>query len=165
MHDIGGHISYLDHHRHSYYLIHHGGLRGFDPEEVEAIALMARYHRRGRPKKSNRDVGALSAATRRAVRFGAAMLRLAESLDWSHGQLVDQVELRTWGDRLQLRLRAHGPVELERWAAARHTDPLSRLLGKAVAIDTPYEDDAQHVDDAPSVPRPPHRRRGHRRVR
>ena len=35
LHDIGVHISYERHHKHSYYLIRHGDLRGFDPDEVE----------------------------------------------------------------------------------------------------------------------------------
>jgi exopolyphosphatase / guanosine-5'-triphosphate,3'-diphosphate pyrophosphatase len=165
LHDVGGHISYLNHHKHSYYLIHHGGLRGFEPEEVEAIALMARYHRRGRLKKANRSVASLSPAARRAVRVGAALLRVAESLDRSHGQVVDQVELQAWGDRCLLRLRAHGPAELERWAASRYVDPLARLLGKVVAIDAPYDEHAEHTHDASPVSRPAHRRRGHRRVR
>jgi exopolyphosphatase/guanosine-5'-triphosphate,3'-diphosphate pyrophosphatase len=32
LHDIGHHISYPGHHKHSYYLIKNGELRGFDPE-------------------------------------------------------------------------------------------------------------------------------------
>jgi exopolyphosphatase / guanosine-5'-triphosphate,3'-diphosphate pyrophosphatase len=165
LHDVGGHIAYVNHHKHSYYLIHHGGLRGFEPEEIEAVALMARFHRRGRVKKSNRLVSSLPPATRRAVRVGAALLRLAESLDRSHGQVVDQVELQASGDRYLLRLRARGPVELERWAASRYADPLGKLLGKAVKIDAPYHEDAEHAHDASPVPRTPHRRRRHRRQR
>ena len=131
LHDIGGHISYIGHHRHSYYLIRNGGLRGFDPEEIEAIALMARYHRRGRPKKSHAALASLPRPTRRAVRIGAALLRVAESLDRSHGQMVDHVELQPRGDRFCLVVRSRGPVELERWAAHRQLRPLSKLLGQA----------------------------------
>ena len=36
------HISYGRHHTHSYYLVKNGGLRGFEPQEVEVIALTAR---------------------------------------------------------------------------------------------------------------------------
>ena len=35
LHDIGNHISYEKHHRHSYYLIKNGDLRGFEPEEID----------------------------------------------------------------------------------------------------------------------------------
>jgi exopolyphosphatase / guanosine-5'-triphosphate,3'-diphosphate pyrophosphatase len=165
LHDIGGHISYLNHHRHSYYLIHHGGLRGFEPEEVEAIALMARYHRRGRPKKSGRSLSALAPAARRAVRAGSAILRVAESLDRSHGQLVDQVELQATGDRYRLVLRAHGPAELERWATSRQAAPLEKLLGKPVAIESSDQNHAEHPDDPAPVPGQVDRGGRHRRLR
>ena len=164
LHDIGGHISYQNHHKHSYYLIRHGGLRGFEPEEVQAIALMAQYHRRGRPKKSNHALSTLSAAARRAVRVGAALLRIAESLDRSHGQVVDQVELQPAGDRFRLVLRAHGPAELERWASARQAAPLEKLLGKTVVFESTDLDHAEHTDDPSPVSRTPDRRRGHRRL-
>jgi exopolyphosphatase/guanosine-5'-triphosphate,3'-diphosphate pyrophosphatase len=164
LHDIGGHISYEDHHKHSYYLIRHGGLRGFEPEEVQAIALMAQYHRRGRPRKSNHALSSLPAAARRAVRVGAALLRVAESLDRSHGQVVDQVELRPAGDRFRLGLRTHGPAELERWAAGRQAAPLEKLLGKTVVFEATDLDHAEHTNNPSPVPRTPDRRRGHRRL-
>lgn len=158
LHDVGGHISYVNHNKHSYYLIRNGGLRGFEPEEVEAIALMARSHRRGRPRKSSRSLSSLPAQARRAVRVGAALLRLAESLDRSHGQVVDQVELRASGDRYRLALRAHGPAELERWAAARHTAPLEKVLGGTVVIEAGEQEHAEHTDEPPPVPRAADRR-------
>ena len=60
LHDVGVHISYERHHRHSYYLIKNGDLRGFDPEEIEIIALIARYHRQATPKKSHEGYGDLA---------------------------------------------------------------------------------------------------------
>ena len=165
LHDIGGHISYQDHHKHSYYLIRHGGLRGFEPEEVQAIALMAQYHRRGRPKKSNHALSSLPASARRAVRVGAALLRVAESLDRSHSQVVDQVELQPAGNRHRLVLRARGPAELERWASARQAAPLEKLLGKTVVFEALDLDHAEHADSpAPGPGRTRDRRRGHRRL-
>ena len=57
LHDIGVHISYEQHHKHSYYLIKNGDLRGFEPDEIEMIALIARYHRRGTPKRHHDGFG------------------------------------------------------------------------------------------------------------
>src|SRR3954465_8985557 len=88
LHDIGVHISYEDHHKHSYYLITHGDLRGFEPTEIEAIALITPYHRQGRPKKSHAEFGHLARRDRRTIRLLAAILRLAEGLDRSHAQVV-----------------------------------------------------------------------------
>jgi exopolyphosphatase / guanosine-5'-triphosphate,3'-diphosphate pyrophosphatase len=164
LHDIGGHISYVNHHKHSYYLIHHGGLRGFEPEEVEAIALMARYHRRGRPKKNSRALAALPPGVKRAVRAGSALIRIAESLDRSHSQVIDQVELQAAGDRYRLVLRAHGPLELERWASLRQVGSLEKLLGKSVTIEAAGQNDAEHTDNAPPVSGSAHRRGRDRRI-
>ena len=80
------HISYERHHKHSYYLIKNGDLRGFEPEEIEIIALVARYHRQATPKKSHEGYGDLKGEQRRTVRTLSAMLRLAEGLDRSHAQ-------------------------------------------------------------------------------
>jgi len=75
MHDLGVHISYPRHHRHSYYLIKNGDLRGFHPDEIEAIALIARYHRRGTPKRSHEGFTALPAPLRRYAPQGTGALR------------------------------------------------------------------------------------------
>ena len=165
LHDIGGHIAYIGHDEHSYYLIRNGGLRGFEPEEVEVIALMARYHRRGRPKKSHPAFAGLGRPRRQAVRAGAAFLRMAESLDRSHGQLLEGVELQESRDRYQLLLHARAPAELEAWAARRQSASLEKLLGKPLTVETPDAPYAQHADQPPSLPGPPLRRGGHRRVR
>src|SRR5204863_8342399 len=104
LHDVGVHISYERHHKHSYYLIKNGRLRGFEPEEIEVIALLARYHRQATPKRGHDGFGDLRRRTRRSVRILAAMLRLAESLDRSHAQIITGLDLHDRGhdDLLQL---------------------------------------------------------------
>jgi exopolyphosphatase/guanosine-5'-triphosphate,3'-diphosphate pyrophosphatase len=134
MHDLGVHISYPRHHRHSYYLIKNGDLRGFEPDEIEVMALVARYHRRGAPKKSDEEYTSLPAPHRRAVRRLASILRVAESLDRSHAQVVSALELLDRGDDVLLQLRTTGDAELEMWAAHRHVGPFERLIGKPVRV-------------------------------
>jgi exopolyphosphatase/guanosine-5'-triphosphate,3'-diphosphate pyrophosphatase len=130
MHDLGVHISYPRHHRHSYYLIKNGDLRGFEPEEIEVMALVARYHRRGTPKKAHDEYGRLNTQLRRTVRVLAAILRLAESLDRSHAQVVSALELQDQGEALTLELKTSGDAELEVWAAERHAAPFAKLMRK-----------------------------------
>src|SRR4029079_8991677 len=83
LHDIGVHISYERHHKHSYYLIRNGQLRGFEPDETEMIGLIARYHRQATPKRRHEGFEGLKRKSRRTVRTLGAILRLAESLDRS----------------------------------------------------------------------------------
>ena len=87
------HISYERHHRHSYYLIKHGDLRGFEPHEIEAIALIARYHRQAQPEKSHegfeRPAGGRRACPSRALRDGTP----GRGLDRSHAQALAGIDL------------------------------------------------------------------------
>src|SRR5436190_15842552 len=135
LHDVGVHISYEGHHKHSYYLIKNGDLRGFEPDEIETIALVARYHRQATPKRRHDGFGELPRRIRRIVRTLAALLRLAESLDRSHGQMITGLELHDRGDDDLLQLRTAGDAELELWSAARHGAPFERLTRKPLRIE------------------------------
>jgi exopolyphosphatase/guanosine-5'-triphosphate,3'-diphosphate pyrophosphatase len=152
LHDIGVHISYERHHRHSYYLIKNGDLRGFEPEEIEIIALIARYHRQAEPKKSHEGYGALKGPQRRTVRALAAMVRLAEGLDRSHSQALSGVDVFPRGDDYLIRLRASGDAELELWAAERHAAPMEALLEHPIRFEV-----AGVVDGPPERTEPPPR--------
>ena len=134
MHDLGMHISHARHHLHSYYLIKNGDLRGFDPQEIEVIALIARYHRRGTPKKAHDEYAGLPAGIRRAVRILASILRVAESLDRSHAQVVSALEVHDTGDNVLLQVKTSGDAQLEVWAATEHLGPFEKLVRKPVRI-------------------------------
>jgi exopolyphosphatase/guanosine-5'-triphosphate,3'-diphosphate pyrophosphatase len=135
LHDAGVHISYERHHRHSYYLVKNGELRGFDPQEIEIIALLARYHRQATPKKTHEGYGGLKGGLKRTVRTLAAMLRLAEGLDRSHAQVVTALDVVPRGNAYLIRLRAAGDAELELWAAHRHGTELERVLNRPLRFD------------------------------
>ena len=134
MHDIGSHISFGRHHRHSYYLITNGDLRGFQPEEIEIMALVARYHRRSTPKTSHEEYARLSANRRRTVRTLAAILRVAENLDRSHSQVIAGLTVRSRKDDVRLELTATGDAELEMWATGRHIAPFEQVVGHPVKL-------------------------------
>jgi exopolyphosphatase/guanosine-5'-triphosphate,3'-diphosphate pyrophosphatase len=136
MHDLGGHISYSAHHKHSYYLIKNGDLRGFHPDEIEVMALVARYHRRGTPRRSHDEYSRLPSTLRRTVRILSSILRVAESLDRSHAQPISGLEVNDRGEDIVLTLHSSGDSELEVWATSRHLEPFEELVGKSVRIET-----------------------------
>ena len=130
MHDIGGHISYSGHHKHSYYLIKNGDLRGFHPDEIEVMALVARYHRRGTPRRSHDEYAQLSGSLRRTVK------RLPRSCAWRKASTA-AMRSRFPGSKsataariIVISLHAAGDAELEVWATARHLEPFEELVGK-----------------------------------
>ena len=53
LHEAGLHVSDRAHHKHSYYLIRHAGLRGYTDEEILIIANVARYYRKAPPEATH----------------------------------------------------------------------------------------------------------------
>ena len=174
LHDIGVHISYERHHKHSYYLVKNGDLRGFEPSEIEIIALVARYHRQNPPKRTHEGYAALDRNRRRTVQLLGAILRLAEGLERSHAQVVSalRVQRPVKGRRtaLRIRLRTTGDAELEVWAAHRHVAALAEWLDRPILFEVTHAptkagaSHAQHVADSAQLPGKTVRSRGHRRI-
>ncbi len=134
LHDIGMHISYERHHRHSYYLVKNGDLRGFEPEEIEVIALLTRYHRRAVPARNHVGFGDLPRPLRNAVRVLGAFLRIAESLDRSRYGIVKSIDVRTRGKKRIMHINAVGDSELEVWAATRQLPIVAEAIGRDLEL-------------------------------
>ncbi len=147
LHDIGNHISYEKHHRHSYYLIKNGDLRGFEPEEIAIIALVTRYHRRATPSKEHEGMGELTRHQRKAVAVLSAFLRLAETLDRSRHGVIRGLEMRERLGELRIRVQAVGDAELEVWAAHRQARALEVALGRKISLEkVPYRKGLKSVE-------------------
>lgn len=150
LHDIGYHISYDKHHKHSYYLIQHAELLGMSPAEQVMVANLARYHRGSVPKKKHRNFGALDKALRARVKRLAAILRVADGFDRGHVGSVERVRVR-WGERsLRLTPIPRDPaamLRLELWGAGRKADLLTELAGVPVEIVGPAGDVIREVEE------------------
>ncbi len=82
LHNCGHHVGHSSHHKHSYYLIRHAELLGYTEIEIEAIANLARYHRKSSPKKRHECYRNLTSKKhRRIVEQLSSLLRLAVALD------------------------------------------------------------------------------------
>jgi len=139
LHDIGNHISFKGHHRHSYYLIKNGNLRGFAPDEIDMMALLARYHRRATPKADHDLIADLDKGTRKTVEVLSAFLRLAETLDRSRNGVVKAVEVRERQGAVRIKVQAVGDAELEMWAAKLQADVMAEALDRKVRMEkVPY---------------------------
>ena len=140
LHDVGYHISYDRHHKHSYHLIVHAELLGVTPEEQVVIANVARYHRGGRPKKKHRNYGALDRALRARVKRLAALLRIADGFDRGHRGAVAGLRVR-WlrrGIRITpIASRERDSLRLECWGAHRKSALLAEVVEAPVEIVAP----------------------------
>lgn len=106
LHKCGVYVSHAQHHKHSYYLIRNGELLGFSETEVEAIANLARYHRKSKPKKKKHDNynNLPNKKYRQLVSQLSALLRLAVAVDRRLGGAVEQVRCEYHSDEQQLHL-------------------------------------------------------------
>lgn len=150
LHDIGEHVSGEGHHKHTAYLIQHGRLRGFSPQEVLVLVTLGRYHRQGEPKTSFDPYAAIDADERPAVRFLTALLQVADGLDRAHAGAVEDVDLAIEEDRIEVRVRASTDADLELWGARRKRALFEQVTGRRLDVD---------AVGAPS-PAPWHERRG-----
>jgi exopolyphosphatase / guanosine-5'-triphosphate,3'-diphosphate pyrophosphatase len=155
LHDIGYHISYDKHNKHSYHLIEHAELLGMTPSEQIIVANVARYHRGAEPKKKHANYADLDKQMRRTIRRLSAILRVADGFDRGHASAVAEIKVR-WLERA-LRLtavprRANLNLRLDLWGAARKSNLLSEVAGVPVEIVGPdgsvmtYDDEVGAAD-------------------
>ncbi|GAC1429507.1 MAG: hypothetical protein PVS3B3_19000 [Ktedonobacteraceae bacterium] len=88
LHNAGMLVEARRHHKHSFRLIKDANLPDFTAEERYEIALIARYHRRALPSNNHEEFATLSSKARKRVSMLAALLRIADALDYSHDARV-----------------------------------------------------------------------------
>ncbi len=142
LHDVGYVIRRRQHHKHTYYLIKHGDLSGLTAEEVNVVALVARYHRRAVPKDKHDDFKSLSGRQRKIVRILSAILRLADGLDRSQFSVVQQVHVSI-GDMIELELTCTSDPELELWAARKRVSLFEKVFHRPVEFLCVYSNGQQ----------------------
>jgi exopolyphosphatase / guanosine-5'-triphosphate,3'-diphosphate pyrophosphatase len=155
LHDIGYHISYDKHNKHSYHLIEHAELLGMTPADQIVVANVARYHRGAEPKKKHRNYGGLDRPLRQTIKRLSAILRVADGFDRGHASAVGEIKVR-WMERA-LRLtavpaRSANNLRLDLWGASRKSNLLAEIAGVPVEIVAPdgsvmtYDDEVGAAD-------------------
>jgi exopolyphosphatase/guanosine-5'-triphosphate,3'-diphosphate pyrophosphatase len=132
LHDVGEHVSTTGHHKHGAYLIRHAQLRGFTPEDVQLLAALARWHRRGEPKLGDD----FDMVDRVRLRTLASLLRLADGLDRSRSEAVDHLDVSIGPSLVVIRLRSSRDMELELWGARRKLELFEKVFERDVEFTT-----------------------------
>lgn len=130
LHDIGASVGFGKHHKHTYYLLSHAELPGFDPEEIHEMAVLARYHRKSLPDEDHPETVGLAPKRLEALTSMASLLRIADGLDRSHRGRVRNLRVRHDGKETMIQLEADEDVELEIHAATRKHDLFAKTWGR-----------------------------------
>lgn len=135
LHDIGVFLSFVNHQAHTYYLIRHADLIGFDQMEIAVIAALARYHRKGRPRAADAEFAELDKRGQGIVTRLSVLLRLAEHLERSHHGVIQQARFRRLTDgRVRLVVKADGDCALELSAAAKDPKAFARAFHRELVV-------------------------------
>ena len=134
LHDIGWCEGGKAHHKTAMRLILADTAIALDERERAIVACVARYHRGAMPQERHKRFAALDDRDRRTVWLLAGMLRVADGLDYTHGSLAGDLDVRVRPGRLEVICRAECSAQAELAQAERKSDVLARALGRAVSV-------------------------------
>ena len=140
LHDVGYHINYEKHHKHSFHLISHADLLGMTPSEQIAIAYVARYHRGAVPSRKHRGFTSLDRSLRDRITKLSGILRFADGFDRGHVGAVGQLGIRWTNTAVRVNVSlAEGALNarLECWGGSRKRALLGETLGLPIVILAP----------------------------
>ncbi|TGN17342.1 Ppx/GppA phosphatase family protein [Leptospira idonii] len=132
LHQVGLCISHHSYHKHSYYIIKNAeSMVGFSNAEIEIIALVARYHRKGGPKGKHEEFKVLRIEDQTLVKKLAAFLRIGDGLDRSEKSLLDRVEAKTEGNKVICEMihKKESDPHLELWSVEEKKDLFEETFG------------------------------------
>jgi exopolyphosphatase / guanosine-5'-triphosphate,3'-diphosphate pyrophosphatase len=123
LHDIGHRVSHRGHHKHGEYLALNGDIPALAGRDRNIVAAVVRYHnRKSTPDNDHPAYSALNNTDKRIVRRLAAILRIAEGLDHSHRQRIQNLKSSFQRGAVTLQLRARGDAAEDIRDAERSSD-------------------------------------------
>lgn len=132
LHDIGWIKGRQGHHKTGRDIILEANDFPFADEARVVVALLVRYHRRSGPQDRHRYYSELAPEFKSTVRRLAAILRIADGLDRSHGAVIRELQCRLTTDCLEVRVVSDKPCDEEIAAAQGKTDLFFQEWGKTV---------------------------------
>jgi exopolyphosphatase/guanosine-5'-triphosphate,3'-diphosphate pyrophosphatase len=138
LHDIGWSQTPdgKSHHKHSARLIREHPWKNLQPDEIEIVAHVARYHRKAPPQPDHEEFHALKPAAQKTIMALGGILRLADALDRTHsGRIVGIGEVRVAAGEITVRVKPNGIWNAERATFEAKSDMLQLAAKRAVHVE------------------------------
>ena len=139
LHACGQHINLSAYHKHSWYLIRHGELLGYSQVEHFIVAAIARYHRKGMPKKRHEAWQCLEDRYQREiVSQMSTLLRLASSLDCRPDPVISSIQVKSDDSQVKIKLipeRLNQNLAIEQWSFKKALLMIEDQINVSVSID------------------------------
>jgi exopolyphosphatase/guanosine-5'-triphosphate,3'-diphosphate pyrophosphatase len=129
VHDIGNYVAARGHHRHAYYLLVNSEVFGLSKMDLEIVANVARYHRKGAPQSDHPAYAALPRSARLTVNRLSAILRVADALDKAHSQRIQNPKITVEDGELRIDIEGTEDVALERMTLDQKSGLFEEVFG------------------------------------
>ncbi len=135
LHDIGMYISATSHHKHGKYVVDASDIFGLRKADKDIVSNVVRYHRRSPPKRTHVPYMSLTRINRTIVSKLSAILRVADALDRSHQQKINDVDIEMEGDTYNLWITDDvGDLSIERQGLLDKRNMFSDVFGSSIVI-------------------------------
>ncbi|WP_437185903.1 exopolyphosphatase [Planctomicrobium sp. SH668] len=134
LHETGSYINTSSMHKHSMYLIMNSTLFGITSDDLQLVAVVARYHRRSMPKITHQLYASMDRYRRVIISKLAAILRIAIALDASRSQRIRSIECRRVRNRLIISVPAVEDLSIEQIAVRRNRLFFETIFGLEVLL-------------------------------
>jgi len=139
LHDIGWVEGQKGHHKTALHIILDTSLLPFDHQERLIIGSIARYHRKALPSKKHSHFAALKQSERRVVSLLAGILRVADGLDRTHQNLIEDLSCEINQDQIIIRCSVSRPADIECQVALKKGKLLEKALKRSLVIECQHD--------------------------
>jgi len=123
------------HHKQSARLIRAHAWKNLQPDEVNLVAQIARYHRKAPPQPDHEEFQALKASAQKSVMILGGILRLADALDRTHTAQIAALEAHVTKEAITVRVQPKGTWNAERAMFEVKSDMLQLAAKRAVQVE------------------------------
>jgi putative phosphoesterase len=134
LHDIGLSKGRGGHNKETAKLILNDTQLPFGSQERQIVASIARYHRKGLPKRNHYNLGALDRVTINKIKVLASFLRVADSLDYTHQSIVKRLNIREDTNCVIVEYESDNKSILEEQAFNKKKDLFEKVFAKTLVL-------------------------------
>ncbi len=139
LHDIGFFVGASSHNKYSAQLISSSEIIGLQKAEMKIIAQISRYHRKSPPKPTHADYIELPLEDRMIISRMAGILRIADALDNTHAQIVEDLKVNLTADRCEILIKIkdnrYDFLDIIKNSVKKKSDLLENFFGIQVVIE------------------------------
>lgn len=134
LHEVGLFVSHNSFHKHTMYLIRNSEIFGLGKMDLLLVSLVARYHRRASPKPTHEGYTTLEREKRVLVAKLAGLLRVADALDHSRSQRIEDFTCSRESRQLAISVADVDDLSLEQLALEQKGSLFEETYGVPILL-------------------------------